>query len=1131
MSFLRLSAAVLLSILVVSHAFAGAELVKQIGLTSLPGSSTPYLLQQRGNEVLFRARDADAGWRLWKSDGTSVGTVPIVDPCPGPTFAISQITVVGNTIWMAANDDVHGFELWKSDGTQAGTSMVKDANPGSDGSDIWWIADGGAYVYFLGETASDTFALWRSDGTADGTQLLEEFPRQNAYRQPWPIGPVAAGFLFYADDGVNGYELWISNGTEAGTQLVEDVAPGAARSYVNDTFARVGSSVYLALTDPDHGTELWKSDGTAAGTFLIKDILPGSGSGFNGGQRLISAAGNTVLFDASDGLSWPTRLWKTDGTEAGTVEVAAVSPREIVQWGSQAAFLRWIPQTNGSELWKTDGTSAGTQFVATVPPSVPRLLFPAGTNLFLFVAGELWVSDGSESGTKLVKTVGNTPYDLGGFVSSLGNSILFSASDPVLGDELWRSDGTTAGTTVVRDIDERPLGTGGNMVTTRGSLDNAVVFQTSDGMWRSDGSAAGTFRLGYPNAVHVMSRVGNSLFFHPSGGGLARTDGTSIFGLANAPTTESRDAFHDLGGVAYFAGSDVSAGMELWRSDGSSATRVADIRPGAGSSSPSFIAVMGGKLYFAADDGANGKELWTSNGTAAGTTLLKDIHASGSSDPRHLVAIGAYVYFFADDGTNGRELWRTDGTTAGTVLVANAIAGAGGLDVVEAIAVGATLFFRTPKELWKSGGANVELVRAFAHGFTEGTEDDAFWRYQVDFPALYAVAGKLVFFADDGVTGREPWVSDGTADGTFPLKDIHPGLGSSAGWSAAAFGGNLFFTAHDPDHGAELWKTDGTIAGTLLEADIAAGAASSIPILIPATKYELMFLASTPSLGYQLYRVTPGALDPARTTMVASPPAAAFGQPVTITVTLRDAQGDAVGASGGTVALQTTHGELSAVTDHANGTYTATLVANTSGTAFVTSTLNGEATPATATVSFSFTAGTSVTATATSPTTVLVAWTLASGATGYDVYRGNDLVGSFDGTSTIVSGLSPATTYLFSVQPRANADPGPISAPDLATTVIFTDDPLVAGATMVQQQHFTQLLTAVNSVRAAASLAPITLRDLTGATILASDVQTLRNGVSAARTALGFSTAWTDPSLASLPVRAVHVEEMRNAVK
>jgi hypothetical protein len=71
----------------------------------------------------------------------------------------------------------------------------------------------------------------------------------------------------------------------------------------------------------------------------------------------------------------------------------------------------------------------------------------------------------------------------------------------------------------------------------------------------------------------------------------------------------------------------------------------------------------------------------------------------------------------------------------------------------------------------------------------------------------------------------------------------------------------------------------------------------------------------------------------------------------TITVQLRDLNNNPLTMSGGTVALSTTHGTLGAVTDHTNGSYSATLTSvTTAGTATISGTLAGSAITDTATV-------------------------------------------------------------------------------------------------------------------------------------------------------------------------------------
>src|SRR5437868_4618465 len=80
-------------------------------------------------------------------------------------------------------------------------------------------------------------------------------------------------------------------------------------------FTEVGSVVFFAANDGSSGVELWKSDGTDAGTVRVKDIRTGSSS--SSPSNLMNVGG-TLYFTANDGTSG-VELWKTDGTDAGTV--------------------------------------------------------------------------------------------------------------------------------------------------------------------------------------------------------------------------------------------------------------------------------------------------------------------------------------------------------------------------------------------------------------------------------------------------------------------------------------------------------------------------------------------------------------------------------------------------------------------------------------------------------------------------------------------------------------------------------------------------------------------------------------------------------------------------------------------
>lgn len=77
-----------------------------------------------------------------------------------------------------------------------------------------------------------------------------------------------------------------------------------------------------------------------------------------------------------------------------------------------------------------------------------------------------------------------------------------------------------------------------------------------------------------------------------------------------------------------------------------------------------------------------------------------------------------------------------------------------------------------------------------------------------------------VFFANDGVSGREVWVTDQTEAGTFMLKNIGPGS-QDLGYNGRLMplpDGRLMFLGND-GAGDKLWATDGTSAGTVILKD------------------------------------------------------------------------------------------------------------------------------------------------------------------------------------------------------------------------------------------------------------------------------------------------------------------------
>src|SRR5262249_16950416 len=108
----------------------------------------------------------------------------------------------------------------------------------------------------------------------------------------------------------------------------------------------------------------------------------------------------------------------------------------------------------GTKLWKSDGTEAGTVVVKPmVGEEVSELTVVDGT-LFFMQYDDLWKSDGTAAGTVQVMEI-NNPSGASlshKHLTDVNGRLFFAVDDGAHGTELWTSDGTVAGTTLVKDI-------------------------------------------------------------------------------------------------------------------------------------------------------------------------------------------------------------------------------------------------------------------------------------------------------------------------------------------------------------------------------------------------------------------------------------------------------------------------------------------------------------------------------------------------------------------------------------------------------------------------------------------------------------------------------------------------------
>src|SRR6185436_16969325 len=108
----------------------------------------------------------------------------------------------------------------------------------------------------------------------------------------------------------------------------------------------------------------------------------------------------------------------------------------------------------GEELWKTDGTDAGTVSVAGgcggIPSGVVHDLVAMNGKVYYSADNchggiALYSSDGTPGGAQVVK-------DFAGDQAVVGGVLYFSAFDPPNGSALWKSDGSPEGTVKIKSV-------------------------------------------------------------------------------------------------------------------------------------------------------------------------------------------------------------------------------------------------------------------------------------------------------------------------------------------------------------------------------------------------------------------------------------------------------------------------------------------------------------------------------------------------------------------------------------------------------------------------------------------------------------------------------------------------------
>ncbi len=156
-----------------------------------------------------------------------IGQSILKDICPGGCGANpTNLTTIGSTMYFSATNGQSGAELWKTNGTSAGTVLIKDINAGKPASNPGQFTLCNGKVFFTAATVANGEELWITDGTAANSKLIKDIWPGTTSSNIQQMVAIGNFVYFVANNGVNGAELWRSDGVN--TILLKDFRIGAA---------------------------------------------------------------------------------------------------------------------------------------------------------------------------------------------------------------------------------------------------------------------------------------------------------------------------------------------------------------------------------------------------------------------------------------------------------------------------------------------------------------------------------------------------------------------------------------------------------------------------------------------------------------------------------------------------------------------------------------------------------------------------------------------------------------------------------------------------------------------------------------------------------------------------------------
>jgi ELWxxDGT repeat protein len=417
------------------------------------------------SNLFLRINSPDTGKELWKMDAAYNVTL-VKDVDPGSASGFFGHIVINNDLLYFLSYTGNSQDLWRSDGTTAGTVMSVDLQY----TGFTQLTVANTLMFFTrsypdpNNPDEDQIAeLWKTDGTSGGTAIVKQFPSAYTYNALYDLIEFQGKLYFIHSSGYPPFDyLMVSDGTNAGTQVIDNVSGdgyvgalinaddtyllyygnsqgflepitkfdgatistvhqwsyfhGASPEQISLTYAD-GRAFFIDDSDSENGggsanAELWQAD-LAAGTDDSMENLYGTPISNSGN---IVANGSSIFFTRL--INGNMSLWYYD-PNAPASTCAGLGTIQLEKWNNVSGYsISSIPvntePSSVTNLYKLDAPqNSGDNYGARMRGYV---CVPLDGNYVFYVSSddnsELWLStDDNPANKKLIASSKWTNYD------------------------------------------------------------------------------------------------------------------------------------------------------------------------------------------------------------------------------------------------------------------------------------------------------------------------------------------------------------------------------------------------------------------------------------------------------------------------------------------------------------------------------------------------------------------------------------------------------------------------------------------------------------------------------------------------------------------------------------------------